>query len=61
MLPDIIDWLLFRAILKKPAIFHPFIDKIRDTVLGWAPNLNHTKWAILIEIGILGLLFWVLF
>ncbi len=56
---DLVDWILLRAILKRPPIVHPIIDKIRNLFFGWLPNLTERKWAVVGELvinaGFLGL------
>ncbi|MCP4762397.1 MAG: hypothetical protein GY870_11500, partial [archaeon] len=46
---DIIDWLIFRAILKKKPVFHPKIDKFRDIFFSWLPDMIEKKWTVINE------------
>lgn len=56
VLPDIIDWYTLRPLFHKDPIIHPFIDKIRDKVFSWLPDLKEKKWAALIEFTLIGAL-----
>jgi hypothetical protein len=56
VLVDIVDWGVLRAILKKPAWFHPKIDVLREKFLQKLPDYNHTKWSVVIEFLILAIL-----
>jgi hypothetical protein len=55
-LVDIVDWLILRAILKKPPRLHQYCDKLRTFLFKNVPNLNHTHWTIVVEFVIIGLL-----
>lgn len=55
-LPDLVDWLILRAIFKKTPIFHPLIDKLRDILYKKTPNWNHKRWTVIIEFAIVGVL-----
>ncbi len=54
ILPDIIDWYIMRAILHKGPVVHPSIDKVRDTLFSWLPDLKEKKWAVVNEFIIAG-------
>lgn len=49
---DLWDWVIARGLLKKPPVFHPIIDQVRDAGFSWLPNLTEHKWAAIIEIGL---------
>ena len=55
-LPDLVDWIILRAIFKKDAIFHPYADKLRSVLYKRTPNWNHKRWTIVIEFVIVGVL-----
>ena len=55
-LPDIVDWLILRAIFRKKPIMHPIADKLRSFLFKRTPNWNHKRWTIIIEFGIIGTL-----
>ena len=55
-LPDLIDWLLLRAILKKEPVMHKGADKLRNFLFKKTPNWNHKRWTIIIEFVIIALL-----
>ena len=54
ILPDIIDWYIMRAILHKGPVVHPSIDKVRDTLFSWLPDLKEKKWAVVNEFIVAG-------
>ena len=49
ILIDLIDWVLYRAIMKKEPIIHPLIDKFRDKFFFWLPDLLEKKWTVVNE------------
>jgi len=55
-LPDIVDWLILRAIFKKKPVCHPVADKIRNFLFRKTPNWNHKRWTIIFEFVIVGVL-----
>ena len=55
-LPDIIDWLILRAVFKKDPVMHPIADKLRNFLFRKTPNWNHQRWTIIIEFVIIGIL-----
>ncbi len=58
VIPDIVDWFIIRPILKKEPIFHPLIEKIRDSkYFSWIPNLIMNPKASIIELAMLSVLF----
>jgi hypothetical protein len=39
LIPDIVDWVIMRMILKKDPIMHPLIERIRESkVFSWIPD-----------------------
>jgi hypothetical protein len=50
MIPDIVDWGIYRPILHKSAIFHPLLEKWRNTYFGWIPVWMDKKLAAITEI-----------
>nr|WP_162851433.1 hypothetical protein [Candidatus Prometheoarchaeum syntrophicum] len=54
VLPDIIDWYVLRPFFHRDPLIHPSIDKVRDVLFSWLPNLKEKKWAILNEFIIAG-------
>ncbi|MHA1474518.1 MAG: hypothetical protein ACTSRX_02015 [Promethearchaeota archaeon] len=54
VLPDIIDWYILRPIYHKDPIVHPSIDKVRDTLFSWLPDLKEKKWAVINEFILAG-------
>ena len=54
ILPDIIDWYILRAIFHKDSIYHPRIDKVRDALFSWLPDLKEKKWAVIFEFILAG-------
>ena len=54
ILPDIIDWYILRTIFHKDPIYHPRIDKVRDVLFSWLPNLKEKKWAVINEFILAG-------
>ena len=62
-LVDTIDWVILRAILKKPPLLHPLADKIRSVLFSKVKDFNHTEWAIISELVVillLALLIWII-
>jgi len=55
-LPDLIDWIFMRLILKKEPVCHPIADKLRSVFFRKTPNWNHKRWTIIIEFGIIGII-----
>ena len=55
-LPDIVDWLILRALLKKKPICHPIADRLRSFLFRKTPNWNHKRWTIIIEFVLVGIL-----
>jgi hypothetical protein len=49
ILPDIIDWYILRPIFHKDPFVHPSIDKVRDALFSWLPDLKEKKWAVINE------------
>ena len=54
ILPDIIDWYILRLIFHKDSLVHPSIDKVRDALFSWLPDLKEKKWAVLNEFILAG-------
>ena len=49
ILPDIIDWYILRPIFHKDPLVHPSIDKVRNALFSWLPDLKEKKWAVVNE------------
>ena len=54
VLPDIIDWYILRPFFHKDPFIHPSIDKVRDVLFSWLPNLKEKKWAVINEFILAG-------
>jgi hypothetical protein len=50
-LPDLIDWLILRGILKKTPWFHPWLDRWRPRLLP-GDDWFDRKPALLVEVGL---------
>lgn len=58
MIPDIVDWFFVRPVLKKTPIFHPLIERIRESKLfAWIPDLTMNPKASIVEIIMLIVLY----
>lgn len=58
---DLVDWIILRWLAHKDPIFHPIIDKIRNKLFSWLPNLTTKKFASVYELAlniIVFFLFW---
>lgn len=61
VLVDLADWLIIRPIFKKDkGVIHPYIVAIRNLFFPWIPNFIEKKWSVIIEFGLIALLFWLL-
>ena len=50
LIPDLIDWFIVRSILKREPIFHPFIERLRESkVFSWIPDLTMNPKAAINE------------
>ena len=49
ILPDIIDCYILRALFHKDPIYHRHVDKMRDALFSWLPDLKEKKWAVIFE------------
>ncbi|MBD3351483.1 MAG: hypothetical protein GF364_08345 [Candidatus Lokiarchaeota archaeon] len=56
VLVDIIDWGILRAIRKREPIIHPIIDKFRNSLFSWLPELIEKKWTVINEFTIISIL-----
>jgi len=54
ILHDIIDWYILRPFFHKDPLVHPSIDKVRDKLFSWLPDLKEKKWAVINEFIIAG-------
>ncbi len=54
ILPDIIDWYILRPAFHKDPVVHPSIDRVRDALFSWLPDLKEKKWAVLNEFILAG-------
>ncbi len=62
VIPDIVDWFIIRPILKKQPIFHPLIERIRDSKLfSWIPSQIMNPKASIVELAMLSILFAIYF
>ena len=52
IIPDIVDWYIFRPILKRAPVFHPQIDYIRSKLFFWLPVWNMKKWTVVFEFAL---------
>jgi hypothetical protein len=67
---DVIDWEIVRRLAKHEiiskkyyslGILHKSINKFREIVFPWFPNWREKKWAFSIDLGITGLLLFIVF